>query len=66
MYDWAYTLYYERERKAREIGQTLRELYGKETPWKAVVLKAYLNKVITREEKNELFYFFPAESNPKF
>ena len=66
MYDWAYSLYYERERKAREIGQTIRELYGQNVNWRNLVMKAFFDKVITKHEKDELFYFFPEGSNPRF
>lgn len=54
----AYHQYYERERKARELYNTLKEMYGDSMKKETILIKARIDGVINDDEKRLLREFY--------
>ena len=54
----AYAEYQKRSKKADELYDTIRELYGQEVPFKQAYYKALLGHMLSDEDKNLLREFY--------
>jgi hypothetical protein len=54
----AYRRYIERANKAEELYKTIREMYGKEIPWKQAYLLAVKDRLLSFAEKNLVKEFY--------
>lgn len=55
----AYARYIQTAKKADELYDTIRDLYGREIPWKAAYYRALRDRMLTDEEKIIVKRFHP-------
>ena len=59
--DYAYAKYIQKAKRADEIYETIRDLYGWETPWKQAYFMAIKDRMMSQEEKNLVKEFHPVK-----
>lgn len=59
MDELAYRRYIERANEAEAIYRTIREMYGKEIPWKQAYLLAVKDRLLSFKERNLVKEFHP-------
>lgn len=57
--DSVYQAYIQQMKKAEEIYNTIRELYGYGTPWKLAYFMAIKDKLLSKEDKDLVKMFYP-------